>query len=473
MKDSLSALSIVKARELLERKEASSVELAEACLSEAERRNPSINAYLEIFDDVRAQAAAADEKLAAGEGEALTGIPLAIKDNILIKGRRVSAASKMLETYAATYDATVITKLKDESAVFMGRTNMDEFAMGTSTENSAFGATRNPCDEERVPGGSSGGSAAAVAMGGALAALGSDTGGSVRGPASFCGLVGLKPTYGSVSRFGLIAMGSSLDQIGPLARSVSDAELIFNAIRGRDPKDSTSIAADAYPKREAPKRIGVPRGMMEEGADSDVKASFERALKKMEAADFDLVDIELPLTRKALPSYYIIMPAEVSTNLARFDGVRYGLRVEGNTLLEEYAKTRGGGFGPEVRRRIILGTYVLSAGYYDAYYGKATALRARLRQEYEEAFQRVDLIATPTTPTPAFKIGEKKDPLSMYLEDIFTVTANLTGAPALSVPMGVASRDGKELPLGLHLTAPHGAEQSLFAAGKAFKDEIQ
>src|SRR3989344_3790192 len=346
----LNELSIAEAGKKLAIGEITAVELARACLAGIKKRNKDLNAYLEVFDDVEKQAEAADARRVKGESHPLLGIPLAIKDNILIEGRKAGAASKILENYVATYDATVITKLKSAGAVFLGRTNMDEFAHGSSTENSAYGPTKNPFDVERVPGGSSGGSAAAVAAHMALGALGTDTGGSVREPASFCGVVGLKPTYGAVSRSGLIAMGSSLDQAGPLARTVEDAELIFNAIRGIDP---------------------------------DVLQQFEKSLDTLRAKGYEVVDIELPLAGLALAVYYVIMPAEVSANLARFDGVRYGLSLKGESLVDDYAKTRGEGFGPEVRRRIMLGTYVLSSGYYDAYFGKATAARTKLRAEYE------------------------------------------------------------------------------------------
>ena len=420
---------------------------------------------------MREQAQKADARRAAGESHPLLGIPLAVKDNILIEGRRAGAASKILENYVASYDATVIKKLKDAGAVFIGRTNMDEFAHGSSTENSAYGPTKNPHDESRVPGGSSGGSAAAVAAHMALGALGTDTGGSVREPASFCGVVGLKPTYGAVSRSGLIAMGSSLDQAGPLARTVEDAELIFNAIRGNDPLDSTSIENKgptlAQGSQGRTLKIGVPRKLLEKGIDADVLQQFEKSLDTLRAKGYEVVDIELPLAGLALAVYYVIMPAEVSANLARFDGVRYGLSLKGESLIDDYAKTRGDGFGAEVRRRIMLGTYVLSSGYYDAYYGKATAARAQLAREVAGVLENVCLIATPTTTTPAAKLGEKTDdPLAMYLMDIFTVTANLTGNPAISVPMGTVTREGKELPAGLQLTAAHGDEQSLFVAGK-------
>jgi aspartyl-tRNA(Asn)/glutamyl-tRNA(Gln) amidotransferase subunit A len=464
----LATLSITEALQKIEAKEITSLDLVRAAKAHIDKSNADLNIYLEVFADIEEQAKAADA-LRQAQGKSahpLLGIPLAIKDNILIEGRRASGASKILENYVASYDATVITKLKEAGAIFLGRVNMDEFAMGGSTENSAFGPTKNPLDTSRVPGGSSGGSAAAVAGQMGQAALGSDTGGSIREPASFCGLVGLKPTYGSVSRSGLMALGSSLDQIGPLTKTVEDAEIIFNVIRGKDVLDSTTIDADTYPAHKTTKKIGVPRHLFVEGVDKDVLERFEESLKKMEAAGYELVDIKLPSAPLALAMYYIIMPAEASSNLARFDGVRYGLARVGDSLLEDYAITKGEGFGPEVRRRIMLGTYVLSAGYYDAYYGKALAAREALAREYRDALLEVDVIATPTAPCPATKIGEKSDPLSMYLMDVFTVPANLTGNPALSVPMGTVARDGKDLPVGLQLTAAHGDEASLFACGK-------
>lgn len=465
----LNTLSITEAGKKLAAGEITSVQLTDACLAQIEKRNGALNSYLEVFADAREQAKKADERRAAGESHPLLGIPLAIKDNILIEGRTASAASKMLEHYIASYDATAVAKLKNAGAVLLGRTNMDEFAMGGSNENSAFGPAKNPHDEARVTGGSSGGSAAAVAAGMALGALGSDTGGSVREPASFCGVVGFKPTYGAVSRSGLMAMGSSLDQIGPITRTVEDAKIIFDAIRGKDELDSTSIDAAAYAPKSPTKRIGVPRALLKEGIEPDVLERFEEALKKLEAAGYELKDIELPSAPLALALYYIIMPAEVSSNLARFDGVRYGLSQKGDSLIEDYAKTRGEGFGPEVRRRIMLGTYVLSSGYYDAYYGKAIAARAELAKEVAGALADVDAIITPTVPFPAFAIGEKSDPLSMYLADIFTVTANLTGNPAISVPSGTVARGGKELPIGVQLTGAHGDEEGLFVVGHALQ----
>ncbi len=460
-------LTIVEAARALRARELTVRELWNACVTAAKQKNKELNAYLEIFsadDDAITMA----QKRIDAEGDAtpmLCGIPLAIKDNILIEGKVASAASKMLANYRATYDATVITKLKKAGALFVGRTNMDEFAMGSSTEHSAYGATKNPVDTSRVPGGSSGGSAAAVAAHLCIAALGSDTGGSIRQPAAYTGLVGLKPTYGSVSRSGLIAMGSSLDQIGPLTKTVEDARILYEAIAGRDQLDSTTIPDGLYPKRDVPQamRVGVPRDLVSEGVEREVRDAFDETLKQLEKSGHTIVDIELPASAFALPVYYILMPAEVSTNLARLDGIRYGNAVRGKTLLDDYLKSRTEGFGEETRRRILLGTFVLSSGYIDAYYRKADAARALLRREYTQAFEECDVIVFPTTPAPAFKFGEKSDPLAMYLEDIFTVTANLTGMPAISVPMGTVEREGKHLPVGMHFTAPHGAEASLFA----------
>ncbi len=466
--EELAQLSITEASKKLAAKEITAVDLVRAIKAEIEKKEGDIHAYLEVFVDMEKQAEEADKRRAAGENHPLLGIPLAMKDNILIEGRVASAASKMLEQYVATYDATVTKKLKDAGAVFVGRTNMDEFAHGSSTENSAFGITKNPHDLSRVPGGSSGGSAAAVAAHMALGALGTDTGGSIREPASFCGLVGLKPTYGAVSRSGLIAMGSSLDQAGPLTRSVEDAEIIFNAIKGKDTLDSTTIDLTPAPAVPTKMKIGVPRSLLAQGVDKDVLEAFEHTLSQLQTEGHEVVDIELPSAGLALAIYYVIMPAEVSTNLARFDGVRYGLSRTGSTQWEDYAKSRGEGFGPEARRRIMLGTYVLSSGYYDAYYGKAIAARAKLTEEVQEVLSRVDVIATPSAPSPATKLGEHThDPLAMYLLDIFTVTANLTGNPALSVPMGVVGREGAKLPVGIQFTAAHKGEATLFAIGKA------
>jgi aspartyl-tRNA(Asn)/glutamyl-tRNA(Gln) amidotransferase subunit A len=461
MSKALNELTIVEAARALRAHECTVRELWEACHGAAVEKNPELNAYLEIFDADEAAIAAAQKRIDT-EGEAappLCGIPLAIKDNILIEGRIASAASKMLEHYEATYDATVITKLRKAGALFLGRTNMDEFAMGSSTEHSAFGPTKNPRDTTRVPGGSSGGSAAAVAAHMCIAALGSDTGGSIRQPASYCGLVGLKPTYGAVSRSGLIALGSSLDQIGPLTKSVEDAKLLFDAIRGRDPLDSTTIPAGPYPVASAPRtmRIGVPRHIVGNEIGRTGR-HFTDTLNQLKKAGHTCVDIELPMSETALAIYYVIMPAEVSTNLARLDGIRYGLAKRGATLLDDYVESRTEGFGPETRRRLLLGTFVLSSGYFDAYYRKARTARALLCHEYEAAFEKCDVIATPTTLSEAFRFGSRRDPLAMYLEDIFTVTANLTGMPAISIPAGETDR----LPVGIHFTAPHQGEEWLF-----------
>jgi len=429
-----------------------------------------IHAFLDIYDDANAEAIYAKKRYEA-EGDSappLLGMPIAIKNNILIKGKRATAASKILENYVASYDATVITKLRDAGAIFVGATNLDEFAMGSSTENSAFGVTKNPVDPNRVPGGSSGGSAAAVAMGAAAAALGTDTGGSVRLPGSFCGVIGYKPTYGAVSRSGLIALGSSLDQAGIFANTISDTELIFNVIKGNDPMDSTTITDAVYgkiPHKES-YRIGVPRDFLAEGIDPDVLQSFENEIENLISKGHEVIDVSLSLMKEGLAAYYIVMPAEASSNLARYDGMRYGLHKEGKDLLEDYMKTRAEGFGDEVKRRILLGTYVLSAGYYDAYYGKAEQVRNMMRAELSSAFEEVDLIMTPTSPTPAFKIGEKSNPLSMYLADIFTVPANLTGAPAISIPMDTVKRDGVDLPIGVQYIAPLGGDSRIFDFGK-------
>lgn len=441
----------------------SAADVAGAYKDKISAANDEIGAYLEVFDDA-------------------SGIPIAVKDNMLVAGREVTAASKILEGYTAPYDATAILRLRDAGFSFLGRTNMDEFAMGSSTENSAYSATRNPHDTERVPGGSSGGSAAAVAAGLAPAALGSDTGGSIRQPASFCGVVGLKPTYGAVSRSGLIAMGSSLDQIGPITKTVEDAQILFEVMRGEDPLDSTTLPNSAWkeetngPKNTSTPKltIGVPWHLIErDGIDDDVLENFKESVDTMKELGWNIKDIELPAAEYALAVYYIIMPAEVSSNLARFDGVKYGAHAEGDDLLDEYFKTRRTYFGAEVRRRIILGTYVLSAGYYDAYYNKAVAARRVIRDEFTETFQEVDIVATPTTPTPAFRIGEKTDdPLAMYLSDIFTVPANIAGIPALSLPDGTVTRDGTQLPTGLQLMGPHTREDVLFDAGKRVEEAL-
>lgn len=470
----ISSLTITDILSLLEKKEISALDLTDAYLARIAEKNPELNAFLEVFDDVREEARRADARRASGERNALLGIPLAMKDVILIKGKRASAASKMLENYRATYDATATRKLKNAGALFLGRTNMDEFAMGGSNENSAFGPAHNPFDTTRVPGGSSGGSAAAVAGGLAPAALGSDTGGSIREPAAFCGLVGLKPTYGSVSRHGLIAMGSSLDVIGPITKTVADAKLLFEALRGNDPLDSTTLPDSVYTHTNTNTRfrIGVPRAFLEKGLDSDMLVRFNETLSVLEKQGVEIRDVSLPTIPYSLAVYYVLMPAEASTNLARFDGIRYGLHKEGSDRADDVALSRAEGFGKEVRRRILLGAYALSSGYYDAYYGKATTARRMIADEFTRVFKEVDAIATPTAPCPAFKIGEKADPLSMYLADIFTVPANIAGIPALSVPMGSLEREGKMLPAGFQLMAPHLREDTLFAIGSLIEKNL-
>jgi aspartyl-tRNA(Asn)/glutamyl-tRNA(Gln) amidotransferase subunit A len=466
----LTTLTIAKARGSILAGEYTSLDLVNAYLENIKNKDGEIHAYLEVFQDALDHSKAFDAlPLEEKEKLPLGGIPVALKDNILLEGKKCTAASKILEQYTASYDATVVTKLKEAGAIFIGRTNMDDGAMGGSTENSAYGPTKNPHDTSRVPGGSSGGSAAVIAANMALIALGSDTGGSIRQPASYCGIVGLKPTYGSVSRHGLIAMASSLDVIGPMTKNIYDAEIVYNIIKGKDKMDGTSREGSVQNTKKEIKIIGVPRSFMQKGVDVDVLKNFEDSLKKLQGDGFEIVDIELPLLPYALSVYYILMPAEVSSNLARIDGVRYGSREAGETLSEVYKKTRGTLFGKEVRRRIMLGTYVLSSGYYDSYYGKALALRAKIKEDFEKAFANVDIIATPVAPTPAFKIGKNSnDPLQMYLEDIFTVGANLAGIPAISIPSGFKNEEGKQLPIGIQFMASEFGEVILFEIGKKF-----
>ena len=440
----------------------------EAALALIAAEDTDVHAFLDVYaDDARAAAVVATAAYAqGGDVPPLCGIPVAIKNNILIKGKRATAGSKMLAQYIASYDATVIERLRAAGAIFIGATNMDEFAMGGSTENSAFGVTRNPLARTRVPGGSSGGSAAAVAMGAVPVAIGTDTGGSIRQPASYCGLVGYKPTYGAVSRSGLIAMGSSLDQAGPLTHTVTDAKLVHTIMAGCDPLDATShdLPVTGYTAGES-LTFGIPRAFLKDGIDPDVMAHFEAHCAALKAAGHTIVDIALPLFEQGLAAYYIVMPAEVSSNLARYDGMRYGLSVPGDDLLAVYEQTRAQGFGPEVKRRILLGTYVLSSGYYDAYYKKAELVRQKMREELAQVFCSVDIILTPTAPTPAFRLGEQADPLSMYRQDIFTVPVNLTGIPALSFPMGEVTRGDDVLPVGVQYSAPLGADTRLLDIG--------
>lgn len=479
----LNGLTITEAAAGLRNKEFSARELVRECLQEIETRDQELHAYLEVFADAEEQAKKADNIFAASSSRGalppLLGIPLAIKDNILIEGKRCTAGSKILENYIATYDATVIKKLKDQGAVFLGKTNLDEFAMGSSTENSAFGPTKNPHDSSRVPGGSSGGSAAVVAGHMALGALGSDTGGSVRQPAAFCGIVGLKPTYGTVSRHGLMAMASSLDQIGPLAKTVEDAALIFRAIRGKDSFDATSAASNEnnqllinndrtdFLKKI---RIGVPKEYFGAGLDPEVKAIVESAVSKLQKEGAQVKEVSLPHSEYSLPTYYLVVPSEISANLARYDGIRFGYQKNGDNLLDTYLETRASGLGVEVKRRIMLGTYALSAGYYDAYYLKAQKVRRLIRQDFERAFEKVDVLMGPITPTPAFKLGEKtNDPLKMYLEDIYTAPLNLAGLPGISIPAGKVVLEGKSLPVGVQIIGPWFQEEKLLGVAKLFE----
>lgn len=460
----------------LKAREVSCEDIARSYLDTIEKKDGKIHAYLEVYSDEVIDHAQRLDKNAPSERSELWGVPIAIKDNMLIRGHISSAGSKILEHYHASYDATAVARLRAEGVLFLGRTNMDEFAMGSSTENSAFGPTKNPHDLTRVPGGSSGGSAAAVASGMAPVALGSDTGGSIRQPAAFCGVVGFKPSYGGVSRSGLIAMASSLDQIGPFARSVEDARIVFQAFRGPDELDSTT--ADVKPRDSEfnvkHMRIGVPKEYFGKGLDPDVEALIRQAIKACESLGAEIREISLPHAEYALPSYYIAMPAEVSSNLARFDGIRYGHSfANADTLLEVYERSRGEGFGPEVKRRIMLGTFVLSHGYYDAYYLKAQKVRRLVRDDFEHAFADVDVILGPTSPTPAFHLGEKSnDPLQMYLEDIYTVPANLAGVPAISVPAGVIERDGSRLPVGLQLTGKWFRDDDLLRIAEVIEERL-
>lgn len=468
---SLATLTIEQAHAKLTAGEITVADLVHACLEEIHARNTDLNAYLEVYSDLEAQIERAQRMFADGTATKLTGIPMALKDNMLREGCIASSSSKILANYTASYTATAVAHLEKQGVVFMGRTNMDEFAMGSSTENSAYGVTKNPLNTALVPGGSSGGSAASVAMHAALGALGSDTGGSIRQPAAFCGLVGLKPTYGAVSRYGLMAMASSLDEIGPLTKTVTDAEIIFDAIAHPDPMDATTTPEEL---RVAPhmihKKIGVPRSWVSgEGVNEEIMKNFEAALEELRSAGYEIVDVDLPYAQHSLSVYYILQPAEVSSNLARFDGIRYGVRAQGQTLEEVYKKSRGEGFGKEVRRRILLGTYTLSHGHKDAYYGKATRVAERIKKEFEDIFRTVDAIATPTSPFPAFAIGERaNDPLAMYLSDLFTVPANIAGLPALSVPSG-AMGDG--LQHSVQFTGPNYSEKNLFALGKIITKE--
>lgn len=474
----ISTLTITDAAKALRAKQFTAVQLVTRVIEKANTENTKINAYREIFTDAIDTAKTADMLLANGDAKPLTGIPLAIKDNMLYKGRESTAGSKILKGHIATYSATAVEKIIASGAIIIGRTNMDEFAMGSSTETCAYGIVKNPLDTVRVPGGSSGGAAAALAMGGALGSYGSDTGGSIRQPAAFCGLVGLKPTYGAVSRYGLMSLASSFDQIGPLARNVADTKLLYDVVAGHDSMDSTTVP-DIHQLRKIKVKkeklvIGVPEAFIAmDGIDEDVRANFRTQIDMLKAQGHTIKTITLPSLAHSLAVYYIIMPAEASSNLARFDGIRYGFSKDAEKLLEVYMGSRGEGFGKEVRRRILLGTYVLSAGYYDAYYNKAVAVRRIIQDDLSRAFSEVDVIATPTALSPAFKIGEKTaDPLKMYLEDIFTVTANIAGIPAISIPSGTVVREGVALPVGIQFMASAFQEETLFQIGESVEKNV-
>lgn len=460
----------------------SSRELTAAYLERIERLNPRLNAYLHVAGESALAAADAADKLYAKARRskktklpALLGLPIAIKDVLAVAGMPATAGSRILENFVPSYNATSVERLLAAGVVVLGKTNTDEFAMGSSTENSAYGVARNPWDETRVPGGSSGGSAAAVAARLAPVALGTDTGGSVRQPAALCGLTGLKTTYGRVSRYGLIAFGSSLDTVGVLAQNANDAGLILKVMGGFDPRDATTLekapkvsklaGTAAKPLRGL--KVGVPKEYFIEGVSAEVEAGVRTAIEQLEKLGAKAVPVSLPHTEYALPVYYIIAPAEASANLARFDGVRYGLRVAQDDLMDMFTHTRGQGFGPEVKRRIMIGTYALSAGYYDAYYGQAQKVRALIRRDFDAAFEKVDLIAAPATPSTAFRIGaHSNNPLEMYLEDVFTLPANLAGVPGVSTCAGF---DSQGLPIGLQLLGPHFSDERLLAAAKAYQ----
>lgn len=467
--------SLAQLAAALDARQLSSVELMRSVIARTKAVEPRVHAF-NSFDEADAlkQAEASDARRARGEARGpLEGIPVGLKDVIAVEGQPLTASSRMLANFVSPYDATVTTKLKNAGAICWGRLNLDEFAMGSSTENSAFGPTANPWDTTRVPGGSSGGSAAALAAGEAIATLGSDTGGSIRQPAALCGVVGMKPTYGLVSRFGLIAFASSLDQIGPFTRSVEDAAIVLGAIAGHDERDSTSFKAEIpnyraeLGARKGPWKLGIPKEYFGDGLDPEVGAAVEQAIAFYRAQGCEIKEVALPHTRYCLDTYYIIATAEASSNLARYDGIRYGHRSkEAKDIVDLYFKSRAEGFGAEVKRRIILGTYVLSSGYYDAYYGRAQKVRTLIRQDFLDAYKEVDALLTPTSPVPAFKIGEKSDPLAMYLCDIYTIGVNLAGLPGISVPCGFTKAG---LPIGLQLIGQPFQEANLLAIAHAYE----
>jgi len=459
--------TITQAKHQLLEKKYSAVELLDAVYKRIDAVDSQVQAYVHLTRDIaRQQAEAADKKLAAGEDAPLLGVPIALKDLICMKDTRTTCASHILENFVSPYDATVVKKLKAAGAVLIGKTNMDEFAMGSSNENSFFHATKNPWDLNRVPGGSSGGSGAAVSANECMAALGSDTGGSIRQPAAFCGITGLKPTYGRVSRFGLVAFASSFDQIGPMTKTAEDAAVMMNVIGGHDPMDSTSANVELPDFTSELSnivrglKIGIPKEYFAKGLDADVEKAVQEAIKTLESMGMQTVEVSLPHTEYAVATYYILTCAEASANLSRYDGVKYGYRSEhADNLMDMYTNTREEGFGEEVKRRILLGTFVLSSGYYDAYYLKGQKARTLIKQDFDEAYKKCDLMVSPIAPVPAFKLGEKlDDPLQMYLSDIFTLSANLAGIPAMSIPCG-QSKDN--LPIGLQLMGKHFDEATL------------
>lgn len=471
----LNYLTISELRTKLQAKETSAVELTRACIEQVKRVDQQIHAFISYDEqDALQQAKAADGEIKRGANKPLLGIPVGVKDLLAVKNQPLNCCSKILGKFISPYDGTVVQKLKAAGAIVFGRLNMDEFAMGSSTENSAFGTTLNPWDSTRIPGGSSGGSAAAVAAHECIATLGSDTGGSIRQPAALCGCVGLKPTYGRVSRFGLVAFASSLDQIGPFTKDIKDAAIMLEAISGQDPCDSTSVPQPvphylaALGEGVKGLRIGLPKEYFIEGIHPEVSAAVKAAISNLEKQGAEFEEISLPHTDYAVATYYIIATAEASANLARFDGIRYGARVDGNDPFTLNSRTRGAGFGAEVKRRVILGTYVLSSGYYDAYYLRAQKVRTLIRQDFLKAFEKVDAILTPTTPTAAFKVGEKaNDPLAMYLSDIFTISCNLAGIPGLSMPCGFTT--SPKLPIGLQLLGKPFDEQTILRIAYAYE----
>ncbi|PID83309.1 Asp-tRNA(Asn)/Glu-tRNA(Gln) amidotransferase GatCAB subunit A [Candidatus Campbellbacteria bacterium] len=468
----LKNLDIPKISQMLQSKELTVKELTDFCLENIKAKNEELNVFLFVFENIDEQVENAEKMFAEGKQTVLTGIPVAVKANILIQGQNANAGSKILEKYKATYDATVIEKLKEQGAIFLGYLNQDEFACGGSTENSAFGVTKNPLDTTRVPGGSSGGTAAAVAADMCVYALGTDTGGSVRQPAAFCGLVGVKPTYGRVSRHGAVAMGSSLDQICPITRNIKDSEIVLDAISGKDSFDMTTISKDNFLEKEVKlsKKIAVPFSFINQIKDQKVLDNFNQSLEILKQKGYEVEDINLDIFKYALPIYYVLMPAELSSNLARYDGIRYGNKKEGQNLQEEYVNTKSSGFGEEIKRRIILGTYVLSAGYENQYYNKANALREQIKAEFKKVIDKYDAVLMPTTPSYAFKLGQNKnDPIEMYLSDIFTVTANIIGNPALSVPSGmVQTEEGNKMPLSLQILTDFGEEKKAYKIAEDF-----